>query len=59
MADDPTKRGSPDNDLVSLTQRHEIDGWRKRWNVTEQQLRDAVARVGNSVKKLDQHFGKR
>lgn len=58
MADDPRKRGTPDNDLVSLSQKHEVDYWTKKFGVTETQLRAAVKKVGNSVRALKAHFGK-
>lgn len=57
MADNPNLRGTPDNDLVSLSQRHEVDYWTKKFGVSEAQLRAAIAKVGNSVRALKQHFG--
>lgn len=58
MADNPNKRGTPDNDLVSLSQPWEVNYWTKRFNKTEAQLREAIRKVGNGVKALERHFGK-
>lgn len=58
MADDPSKRGTPDNDLISLTQPHEVAYWTRALGVTEAQLRAAIAKVGRSVKAVKAHFGK-
>lgn len=58
MSDNKSKTGTPDNDLVSLTQAYEVSNWCKRWKCTEVELRAAVKKVGNSVKALDRHFGR-
>jgi hypothetical protein len=49
MADDPKNTGAPDRDLVALEQDHEVRYWTGRFGVNEQQLRQAVQQVGNSV----------
>lgn len=46
MADDKTLRGPRDGDRVNVNEDYEVRYWTRKWNVTEQQLRDAVARVG-------------
>lgn len=56
--DNPKLRGSPDNDLISLSQPHEVRYWTTALGVTEAQLRQAIAQVGNSVKKVKAYFGK-
>jgi hypothetical protein len=46
MADDKTLRGPRDGDRVNVNEDYEVRYWTKKWGVTEQQLRDAVKRVG-------------
>lgn len=58
MADDPSKRGTPDNDLISMSQEHEVRYWCNKWGITKQQLQAAVNAVGNSVRKVKAHLGK-
>lgn len=56
MADDPKKRGTPDNDLISLSQPHEVRDWCNSLNCTETQLRAAVRNVGNSARKVREYL---
>lgn len=58
MSDDKTKRGEPDRSLISLNEKYEIDYWTKALGVTEAQLRNAVAKVGNSAAAVRRHLGK-
>jgi Protein of unknown function (DUF3606) len=46
MADDPNNRGPADRARVNVNEDYEVRYWTKKWGVTAQQLRDAVARVG-------------
>jgi len=59
MADDPTKRGTPDNDLISLKEAYEVRDWCKALNCTETQLRAAVAAVGHSAVKVRAYLAAR
>jgi hypothetical protein len=56
--DNPKKAGEPDRSLVNVNQKHEIDYWSKKWGVSEEKLRQAVAAVGTSAAKVAQHLGK-
>jgi hypothetical protein len=47
--DDKTKPGSPDHDLVSLSEPYEVRDWCAKFGCSEAQLRDAVESVGNSA----------
>ncbi|QVW70557.1 DUF3606 domain-containing protein [Myxococcus xanthus] len=58
MADDPNNRGSPDRDLINLSQPHEVSYWCGALGCTESQLRAAVAAVGNSAKAVRKYLGK-
>lgn len=49
MADDLQNRGPQDRSRVNLSEVHEIQYWTKKFNVSEQALRDAVARAGSSA----------
>ena len=53
MNDSTRHRGEPDRSLVSLSQRHEIDYWTRKFGCTEQQLRRAVQAVGSSAARVE------
>jgi hypothetical protein len=58
MADDPSKRGSPDNKLISLKEEWEVDYWTQRLGkqlgrkVSRDELREVVSKVGVSARKV-------
>lgn len=52
MADDKTKKGTPDKDTISLSEAWEVTYWCKKFGCTERQLRAAVAAVGKSAVKV-------
>ena len=52
MADDKTKIGTPDNDLISIKQDYERRDWAKKFGVSEAKLIQAVQTVGHSAKKV-------
>lgn len=43
-----------DRGLINLDDPREVNWWRKRFDCSEDQLRRAVARVGNSAAKVEQ-----
>lgn len=55
MADDPKKTGL-DRKLISLKEPHEVRSWTESLGVTEQQLKAAVAAVGNSAEKVREYL---
>ncbi len=55
MADDSKNLGQ-DRKLIALEQDHEVRDWCKSLGCTEEQLRSAVAAVGNSVDKVREHL---
>lgn len=59
MADDPRKTGTPDNDLINLNQDYEVRNWCRSFGCTEQELRQAVGKVGNSARKVREYFAQR
>jgi len=59
MADDKSKRGSPDRDRIDMNDPDELRNWSKSLNKTEEEIKDAVRVVGNSAAKVREHFGAR
>jgi len=58
MADDLTKRGKPDQIRVNVHEDWELRERSKEWNVTPQQIKDAVKKVGPMVKEVKRELGK-
>lgn len=58
MADDKTLRGSPDSKHISLSEDHEVAYWTKTLGVTADQLKKAVAAVGNTPAAVRAHLRK-
>lgn len=52
MADDKNVTGAPDRDRISLSEEYEIRDWTRSLGVSEDELREAVDAVGNSVDKV-------
>ena len=46
MSDDKTKKGQADRLRVNVEEKYEVQYWTNKWHVSEQKLRDAVAKVG-------------
>jgi hypothetical protein len=59
MADDKTKVGGQDRQRINLSQGYEVRDWAKSLCVTEEQLRTAVAKVGNDADKVREHLKKK
>jgi hypothetical protein len=58
MSDDKTNRGSPDNRRIDIHDPNEVRHWTKALGVTEQQLKEAVGRVGTSAEKVRESLRK-
>jgi hypothetical protein len=58
MHDDKTKRGSTDRARINVQEPYEVRWWAQRWNVTEEQLKDAAKRVGSNAKDIAACLGK-
>lgn len=58
MADDLKNRGPGDRSRVNVNEAWERAWWCNKWNVTEAQLRAAVAVVGVSSAAVARHLGK-
>lgn len=49
MADDLKMKGAPDRSHINLGESWEVKYWTKHLGVSEEQLRAAVEKVGNSA----------
>lgn len=58
MADDKSKRGGQDRERISMTQDHEVRYWTKKFEVSEDELRRAVDKVGDRARAVAQELGK-
>ena len=59
MADDKTKVGGHDRARINVDEDHEVRGWSKSLGITEDELRKAVAAVGDQADKVREHLGKK
>lgn len=58
MTDDKTQRAPRDAERVNVNEDYEVRYWTQKWGVSEQQLRDAVKRVGVMSKDVAKALGK-
>ena len=58
MADDRSNRGSPDRDRINMNEDYEVRDWAKKFGVSEEELRRAVAKVGDQADAVRQHLGR-
>lgn len=56
MADDKTKRDYRDRSRINTNEPYEMDYWKKKFDVSGQQLAGAVRAVGSSVKKVSEYL---
>ena len=52
MADNLRKRGTPDSKTINMNEEWEKEYWKRKFQVTGQQLAGAVRAVGKSVKRV-------
>ncbi len=57
MPDNKMKRGEADRNRVSLTEDYEVRQWCARFGCSEEDLREAVAKVGHVVSDIEGYFG--
>lgn len=58
MSDDLTNTGVQDRSRIDINEAHEVRYWTQRFDVSEADLRKAVAEVGVSAKAVADHLGK-
>jgi hypothetical protein len=56
MADDKSKRGGSDRNLIALSEPHEVAYWSKKFKITPAKLRYAVKKAGRSAKNVKAYF---
>jgi Protein of unknown function (DUF3606) len=56
MPDDLDQRGGQDRKEISLNQQHELTYWTQRLGVTGEELRRAVAAVGNQADDVERYL---
>lgn len=58
MSDDKNNRAPRDAQRVNVNEDYEVRYWTRKWNVSEQQLRDAVKRAGVMADDVAKALGK-
>jgi Protein of unknown function (DUF3606) len=58
MADDLSNRGPADRARINVHEPHEVKYWTKALGVSEEKLKDAVAKVGVMADAVRKHLGK-
>ena len=58
MADDKTKTGTADDVRINVNEAYEVQYWSKKFGVTPDELRAAVAAVGPMVADVQKKLGK-
>ena len=53
MSDDKTQRGGQDRKRINVNQEHELRDWSKKFGVTPDELKKAVADVGDRSDKVE------
>jgi Protein of unknown function (DUF3606) len=53
MSDDKTKSGGQDRTRIDVNEDYELRDWAKKFGVTPEQLKAAVAAVGTSAKDVE------
>ena len=58
MADDLKNPGNPDRSRINVNEEYELRDWSKSLGVTPEELKRAVAQVGDRADAVRQHLGK-
>lgn len=56
--DNKTNVGSPDRDLINISENYEVEYWSKKFGVSAEQLKTAVKAVGNSAAAVEKQLKK-
>jgi hypothetical protein len=56
MADDKTKAGGSDRNRIDVHQDYELHDWARKFNVSPDQLKDAVKAVGDHADQVEMHL---
>ena len=53
MSDDKLKRGGQDRQRINIHEAYELRDWAEKFGVSQEQLKDAVARVGDRADEVE------
>ena len=56
MSDDLSKKGMQDRTRVNTSEDHEVRYWSERFGVSQERLKAAVQKVGNSVSAVEKEL---
>ena len=59
MADDTKKKGPQDRTRININEKYEVDYWKNKFGVSEEELRAAVQRVGPSADAVEKDLKKK
>jgi len=59
VPDNKSNSGGQDRKLISLTEDYEVRDWSRKFGVTADELRKAVAAVGNEAAKVESYLKKK
>jgi len=59
MADDKSLVGGQDRKRINLGEDDEVMNWAKSLDVTEEELRKAIAEVGDDAETVSEHLGRK
>ncbi len=59
MPDDPKKTGGQDRKRINVNQDYELRDWSKKFGVTPEQLKAAVAKVGTMADDVEKELKKK
>ena len=54
MSDETSQRGAQDRQRINMNQEHEVRYWTERFNVSREQLQQAVDAVGSMATSVEQ-----
>jgi hypothetical protein len=58
MSDDTSLRSAQDRSRIALGEEHEVRYWTNKWDISRDELADAVKAVGNSAAAVARHLGR-
>lgn len=59
MSDDKTKTGGQDRARINVNESYELDHWSKKFGITREQLKEAVARAGDRAEAVEEFLKKK
>jgi hypothetical protein len=59
MSDDKTKAVGQDRDRINVNEDYEVNDWSKKFGVTKERLKEAVAAVGDRVSRVESYLQSR